>query len=98
MSGQRPDAKEQNPKIENLIIQLTHLLQNWDIESKESENTQLDDPLMILITRVNAANAADQDQCVCSIQLDVKEPEAYARTMQGPNVAEWVIVMEEELD
>ncbi len=27
-SGQRLSTKEQNPEIENLIVQLTHLLQN----------------------------------------------------------------------
>ncbi len=62
LSDQRLSTKEQNPEIENLIVQLTHLLQNWDTQSEESENTQLDDPLIILATRVNTANIADQDQ------------------------------------
>ncbi len=53
---------------------------------------------MILAIRVNAANAANQNQFACSIQLDVKEPETYACAIQDPNAAEWARAMEEELD
>lgn len=57
-----------------------------------------EDFLKILATRINLANAADQDQFVCSTQFDVEESETYARAMQGPNAAEWAKAMEKELD
>lgn len=53
---------------------------------------------MILVTRVNIANAVNQDQFACSTQLDVNEPETYSRAIQGPNAAEWARAMEEKLD
>lgn len=98
MSDQRLSSKEQNSEVQNLIVPLTHLLQNCDTQSKELENTQLDDPLMILVTRVNVANAADQDQFACLTQLYVEKPETYAYAMQGPNAAEWAKAMEDKLD
>ena len=39
------------------------------------------DLLKILATRINMANAANQNQFVCSIQFDIEEPETYARIM-----------------
>lgn len=97
---------EQNLEIEDLIVQLTHLLQNWeagDIEAmitkaEELENPYPDDLQIILATRVNVANTVDQDQFACFTQLDVEKPETYACTMQGPNAAKWIKAMEEELD
>lgn len=55
-------------------------------QAEKSESAQ-DDPLRILATRINSANAVDQDQFACSTQLDIEEPETYSRAMQGPNAA-----------
>lgn len=57
-----------------------------------------EDPAVLLASRVYNANAGDLDQFVCSTQLDIEEPETYARAMQGPNTAQWAKAMEEELD
>ena len=57
-----------------------------------------EDPLKILATRINLANAVDQDQFVSSTQFDVEEPETYTCAMQGPNTAKWAKAIEEELD
>lgn len=81
-------------------------MQKWEegntkdtiILSEESENTKLDDPLIILVTRVNIANTADQDEFLHSTQLDIQETETYTSVMQGPNTAESVRAIEEELD
>lgn len=59
---------------------------------------QSDDFFMILAIRVYAANATDQDQFACSIQLNIKEPETYTCAIQDPNTAEWAKAIEEELD
>ena len=67
-------------------------------QTREETEPGHEDPLKILATRINLANAADQDQFVSSTQFDVEEPETYARAMQGPNAAEWAKAMEEELD
>lgn len=80
---------------------MTHLLGAWEedntnamaSQAEESESAQ-DDPLKILATRINLANAVDQDQFACSTQLDIEETETYARAMQGPNAAEWARAME----
>lgn len=103
--GQKSTPAEQSSEIEDLIVQLTHLLGAWEEDNtnamasqvEESESAQ-DDPLKILATRINLANAVDQDQFACSTQLDIEEPETYARAMQGPNAAEWARAIEEELD
>ena len=80
------------------------------IHHEKEENSQLhlqqdlakddaEDPAVLLAsTRVYTANAGDLDQFVCSIQFNIKEPETYARAMQGPNAAQWAKAMEEELD
>ena len=103
--GQKSTPAEQSSEIEDLIVQLTHLLGAWEEDNtnamasqvEESESKQ-DDPLKILATRINLANAVDQDQFARSTQLDIEEPETYARAMQGPNAAEWARAIEEELD
>lgn len=98
---------EQSSEIEDLIVQLTHLFGAWDDDEKtkvmttqaeENSEPMHEDPLRILATKINTANAVDQDQFVCSTQLDVEEPETYAPAMQGPNASEWAKAMEEELD
>lgn len=103
LSAKARDAiTKQSPEVEDLIVKLTHLLQNWKDKTItpawESENMQSDDFLVIMATRVYAANAADQDQFFCSTQLDIKKPETYARVMQDPNTAEWARAIEEECD
>ena len=86
--GQKSTPAEQSSEIEDLIVQLTHLLGAWEedninamaTQAEESESIQ-EDPLRILATKINSANAVDQDQFACSTQLDVEEPETYARAM-----------------
>lgn len=43
-------------------------------------------------------NAPNYHQFTYSIKLDVKEPETSTYIMKGPNVAEWVRAIKEELD
>ena len=105
---QKTPPLEQSSEIENLIVQLTNLLGSWDVndegievrltQTEEDTKPGYKDPLRILATRINLANAVDQDQFVCSTQFDVEEPETYSRAMQGPNSAEWAKAMDEELD
>lgn len=45
--------------------------------TQSEESKKLDDPLMILVTRVNAANTANQDQFAYSTQLNIEESELY---------------------
>ena len=86
--GQKSTPVEQSSEIEDLVVQLTHLLGAWEedninamaTQAEESESIQ-EDPLRILATKINSANAVDQDQFACSTQLDVEEPETYARAM-----------------
>lgn len=103
----RTSGEQQNSEIENLIVQLTSLLEAWDEDDEdisvnltqtEEQEPGHGDPLKILAIRINLANATDQDQFVCSAQFDVEERETYARAMQGPNSTEWAKAMEEELD
>lgn len=61
-------------------------------------NNNAEDPVVPLASKVHTANAGDLDQFVCSTQFDVKEPETYARAMQGPNAVQWAKAIEEELD
>ena len=89
-----------NLEVENLVLHLTELLNGWDTDEKrETQATQDEgDPIAILATTINSANASDHDQFACASQLDVKEPETYPRGMQGPNATQWAKAMEEELD
>lgn len=97
---------EQSSEIEDLVVQLTHLLGAWENDDNikvmsaqaEESGPMHEDPLKILATKINSANAVDQDQFACSTQLDVEEPETYVRSMQGPNASEWAKAIEEELD
>lgn len=75
-------------------------MNGWDTDEKrETQETQDEgDPIAILATTINSANASDHDQFACASQLDVKEPETYPRAMQGPNATQWAKAMEEELD
>lgn len=111
LAYQKPlSPTKQSSEIENLIVQLTTLLEDWDKapnvsftqsgEDPTPEKEQLleEDPMRILATKINSANAADHDQFSCSTQFDVEEPETYARAMQGPHAVEWAKAMEEELD
>ena len=97
---------ERSSEIENLVVQLTTLLENWDkgpnvniTQSMEDPTPEEEeDPMRILATKINSANAVDHDQFTSSTQFDVEEPETYSRAMQGPHAAEWARAMEEELD
>lgn len=71
-------------------------MNGWDTDKKRE--TQEEDPIAILATTINAVNASNYDQFVCASQLDVEEPETYARAMQGPDATQWAKAMEEELD
>lgn len=55
-------------------------------------------PIRILATKIHSTNAVDQAHFACSTQLDVEEPETYARAMQGPNTTQWAKAMEQQLD
>ncbi len=105
----RLSPTERSSEIENLVAHLTTLLENWDrgpnvaiIQPREDPSTpeedEEEDPMRILATKINSANAVDQDQFANSTQFDVEEPETYSRAMQGPHAAEWARAMEEELD
>ena len=67
-------GEQQNLEIKNLIIQLTNLLEAWEENEYISVNlTQIEeeksghkDPLKILATKINLANATNQDQLMCS--------------------------------
>lgn len=100
-SGKLP-LIDPNPEVDELIIQLTQLLDNWDsCEGPSATPTPTNDdidPIKILVTKIHSANAQDQDHYVCSTQLDVEEPESYARAMQCPNALLWAQAMEEKLD
>lgn len=41
----------------------------------------LDDEIKILATKIHSVNAINQDHFACSTQLDVEEPETYARAI-----------------
>lgn len=80
---------ERNMKIENLVIQLTTLLENWDkspnvsiTQSKEDFTIEeKKDPIRILAIKINSANVVDHDQFTSFIQFDVKELETYFGAM-----------------
>ena len=78
-----PNEKEENSQL--------HLQQDF-------AKGDAKDPALLLTSRVYTANAKDLDQFICSTKFDIKEPETYARAMQGPNTFQWAKVMEEELD
>lgn len=106
-----PPTVNQSTEVDNLIVQLTKLLENWESYGEPNEMaTQVGDsidklsaghdeadPINILATKIHSANAPDQDHYLCSTQFDVEEHETYARAMQGPNAAQWAQAMEEEL-
>lgn len=88
----RLSSTEQSSEIENLVAHLTTLLENWDrgpnvaiIQPREDPSTakegEKEDPMRILATNINSANAVDQDQFANSTQFDVEEPEMYSRAM-----------------
>ena len=99
---------EQSLEIKNFIVQLTNLFGAWNeddekieimiMQTREKTELKHEDPLKIFATRINLANAADEDQFVSSTQFDVKESKTYARAMQGLNAAKWAKAMEEKLD
>lgn len=89
-------------KVDNLIIQLTDILDNWDsckgLSAMPTPANNKTNPIKILVTKIHSANTSDQDYYVCSTQFDVEEPETYARAMQDLNASQWTQAMEEELD
>lgn len=91
-----------NPEVDELIIQLTELLDSWDsCEGPSATPTPTNDdidPIKILVTKIHSANAQDQEHYICSTQFDVEEPQSYARAMQCPNAPLWAQAMEEKLD
>lgn len=101
---------EKSSEIEKLVAHLTTLLENLDkgpnlvaiTQPREDlstpEEDEAEDPMRILVTKINSENAVDQDQFANSTQFDVEEPKTYCRAMQGPHAAEWARAMEEELD
>lgn len=82
-------------EVENLVLSLTELLNNWDVkEDKEepdtlvrenlepkSQSSDEKDPIIILITKINSVNAANYNQFVCAAQFDIEESETYAGAM-----------------
>ena len=89
-------------EVDNLIIQMTELLDSWDscegLSAMPTPPNDETDPIRIFVTKIHSANAPDQDHYVCSTQFDIEKPETYARAMQGPNAPQWAQAMEEELD
>lgn len=67
-----------------------------DLDTTEEDEEE--DPMRILATKINSANAVNHDQFTSFTQFDVEEPETHSRAMQGPHAAEWAKAMEEELD
>lgn len=96
----QPSPIEQSSEIETFIAHLTTLLEDWDkgqnlvaatqqMEDLDTtEEDEEEDPMMILATKINSANAVNHDQFTSSTQFDVEEPETYSRAMQGPHAAE----------
>lgn len=105
-----PSLPQQSLEVEDLIVQLTNILDNWDNDDSTNvmathnqetspTNEPLEgDPIRIFASKIHSANAVDQDHFACSTQLVVEEPETYARAMQGPNAPRWAKIMEKELD
>ena len=56
------------------------------------------DPLYILATAIQKANAANPADFSSTSHLDVKEPETYERAMSGPHVQHWAHAIQEDLD
>ena len=103
--NQDPPNAEIRPDIENLILYLKNLLNSWDadkannnLQSDQPDSLHEEDPIILLATKINSINARNYDQFVCTTQFDIKEPETYARAMQGLHAAQWVKTIEEELD
>lgn len=101
-----PPSPQQSLEVDDLIVHLTGPLENWDNDESANAalatqiqgTSQADineapesDPIRILATKIHSTNAVDQDHFACSTQLDVEEPETYARAMQGPNTAQWAM-------
>lgn len=71
---------EHSLEIENLVIQLTTLLKNWDkspnvniIQLRENFTPKEEkDSIRILATKINSTNAIYHDQFTNSTQFDVK--------------------------
>lgn len=85
-------------EVKNLILYLTKLLNNWDVEKNNGErdievwenlesSNQEEDLIMILATKINSVNTTDYDQFICTMQFDIEKPETYARAMQSLYIA-----------
>lgn len=68
------------------------------MQTREETEPRHENHLKILETRINLANAVDQNQFVYPTQFDVEESEIYAHVMQGPNTVKWAKAMEKKLD
>lgn len=84
----RQTCQPHNIKKKDLKLHLQNNLANNDTE----------DLVIFLASKVYTVNIRDPDQFLCSTEFDAKEPETYARAMQGPNTVQQAKAMEEELD
>lgn len=75
LNPQKTFFLEQNPKIKNLIFQLTNVLKAQDkddenievmtTQTREEKELGYENPLKILVTKINLANATYHKQFVC---------------------------------
>ena len=99
-----PPTSEPSREVNNLIVQLTELLDNRNEYERPIPTTEAlsaknnEDLIKIFATKIHSTNSANQDHFVYVTQFDVEEPETYARAMQCPNAPKWAKAMEEKLD
>lgn len=55
-------------------------------------------PIIILFTKINLANAIDHNKFSNSTEFNIKKPETYVRVMQGLYTAECAQAMKEKFD
>ncbi len=100
--------------IHVLVMQLSTLLDDWEQDAKvsvfltlccdqghESANEGLEskeDPLHILATYMQKANAASPAEFSSLSQFHVEESETYERAINGPYAQQWTHAIQEELD
>lgn len=90
LSQRTPPSPQQSLEVEDLIVLLTRILENWDNNESTlaalatkvqgvlaAENTSLESDVktQILAAKIHSANAIAQDHFAYSTQLDAKEPE-----------------------
>ena len=89
-----PPASELSREVNDLIVQLTELLNNWNkyerpmLTTKAPSAKSDEDPIKIFATKIHSTNFSDQVHFVFATQFEVEEPETYARAMQCPNASQ----------